>query len=73
MPVTGEFGLGSAASEEATEQRSRRGGSLGVGVAEAAVGAGDAGHDLTDVLATAGPGGFAAYLAPDGTAHAGSP
>jgi hypothetical protein len=74
VPVTsGGLGLGSAASEEATEQRPSGGGSLLVGVAEAAVGAGDAGHDLTDVLATAGPGGLAAYLAPDGTAHAGSP
>ena len=47
-------------------------GALGVGVARAAVLLRDAGQGLLDVVAAAGPGGLAADLARDASAHEGS-
>jgi hypothetical protein len=55
------------AAEEAGEERTRR---LGLGVvAGAALRARHVAHDLIDVLAAAGPGGFLAGLAGDGSTH----
>src|SRR5689334_13747305 len=61
-PVVGSVRrrAGSAAEQAGHEPATGRGGLLGVGVAGAAVGARDAGHDLVDVLAATGPGGPAA-------------
>src|SRR5690554_5112172 len=60
----------SAAAEEGAQPAP---GPLGAGVTRASPVAGDAGHDLVDVLAAPGPGGLAAGAAGGRSAHGGSP
>jgi hypothetical protein len=61
---------GSATAKEPAQPAALADGGL-AGVAWATLGGRDAGHNLADVLAAAGPGDLAALLAGDGSAHEG--